>query len=203
MENVNKQVIAIVGLCGAGKSEVADYFVKKGYAYLRFGQITLDEVKRQGLEPTEENERPIREKFRKELGMAAFALLNIPKIDEYLTRNKSVLADGLYSWSEYKELKKRYGQNLVVIAVYASPETRYKRLEDRRSRYGDDPNMKYRSFSRQQAQARDAAEIENLEKGGPIAMSDFTIINEGTLSELNLQTEKIYNQIKNHEKKSS
>jgi len=182
----NKQkIVAVVGLCGAGKSEVADYFVKHGYEYLRFGQITLDEVKRRDLEPKEENERPIREEFRKKYGMAAFAILNIPKIDEYLSQGKNVLVDGLYSWSEYKELKKKYNESLAVIAVYASPQIRYARLENRRTRYADDPRMKYRSFSRKQAQARDIAEIENIEKGGPIAMADYTIINEGTLAELN------------------
>jgi dephospho-CoA kinase len=195
MNDNNKQIVAIVGLCGAGKSEVADFFVAHGFAYIRFGQITLDEVKRRGLEPKEENERPIREEFRKKHGMAAFAILNMPKIDEFLSQKKNVLADGLYSWSEYKELKKKYGDALVVIAVYASPQTRYARLEDRRTRYSNDPNMKYRSFSRAQAQARDVAEIENIEKAGPIVMANFTIVNEGTIEDLNKQTEDIYNKI--------
>jgi dephospho-CoA kinase len=191
MNTTGQKIIAIVGLCGAGKSEVADYFVKHGYAYLRFGQITLDEVKRRGLEPKEENERPIREEFRKQHGMAAFAILNLSKIDEFLSQGKNVLADGLYSWSEYKELKKKYGDALVVVAVYASPETRYARLEGRRTRYADDPKMKYRSFSREQAKARDAAEIENIEKGGPIAMADYTVVNEGTLDDLNQDLDQI------------
>lgn len=191
MNKTGQKIIAIVGLCGAGKSEVADYFVNHGYAYLRFGQITLDEVKRRGLEPKEENERPIREEFRQKHGMAAFAILNMPKIDEYLAQGQNVLADGLYSWSEYKELKKKYDDALIVIAVYASPQTRYARLENRRTRYADDPKMKYRSFSREQAQARDVAEIENIEKGGPIAMADYTVVNEGTLDELNRSLEQI------------
>ena len=35
-----------------------------------------------------------------------------------------------------------------------------------------------------QANERDHAEIENLEKGGPIAMADYTIVNEFTLDQL-------------------
>lgn len=196
---MNKQkrqkIIAIVGLCGAGKSEVADRFVKAGYKYLRLGQITLDEVKHRGLEPTEENERPIREGFRRKYGMAAFAILNMPKIDAFLSQGRDVIIDGLYSWSEYKELKSKYGDKLVVVAVHSSPKTRYQRLEDRRLRYQDDPKMKYRSFSKQEAKARDYAEIENIEKAGPISMADFTIINEGALEDLHQQINEILEKI--------
>ena len=83
-------------MCGAGKSVVSDFFVKNGFQFFRFGQITLDEVKKRGLEPNEANERPIREEFREKYGMAAFAILNLPKFDE-LMKNGNVIADGLYS----------------------------------------------------------------------------------------------------------
>ncbi|HPI67241.1 MAG TPA: AAA family ATPase [bacterium] len=192
---MNNKIVCITGLCGSGKSEVAEFFVRAGYAYIRFGQIVLDEIKKRGLEPNEANERPIRESFRKQYGMAAFAILNQPKIDNFLEEGKNVLADGLYSWSEYKELKNKYNNNLIVIAVYASPKTRYARLEDRRNRYDNDPNLKYRSFSKKEAKDRDYAEIENIEKAGPIAMADFTIINEGTLVDLHAQIEKILEKI--------
>jgi dephospho-CoA kinase len=188
------KLICIAGMCGAGKSEVSDFFVNHGFSYIRFGQITLDEVKRRGLEPKEENEKPIREEFRKIHGQGAFAILNIPKFDEAL-KNGNVIGDGLYSWDEYKILKEKYGDNLVIVAVYASPTTRYGRLEDRISRYGADPLMKYRSFSKEEAKSRDYAEIENIAKAGPIAMADFTLINEGSIEELKENLEKIYNKI--------
>jgi len=189
------KIIAIVGMTGSGKSEVADRFVKKGFEYLRFGQITLDEVKKRELKPKEKNERPIREEFRKKYGQAAYAILNIPKIEEILSKGKDVLIDGLYSWAEYKELKNKYGGQLIVIAVYAPPKMRYQRLEDRRSRYKDDPEMKYRSFSKKEAKSRDFAEIEKLDKGGPIAMADFTIENTGTLKELNKKVDGVLDKI--------
>lgn len=67
-----RKIVAVVGMCGSGKSVVSDFLVKKGYKFLRFGQITLDDVKRRGLAPTEENEKGIREGFRHKYGMAAF-----------------------------------------------------------------------------------------------------------------------------------
>lgn len=189
-------IVALVGMCGSGKSEVADQFVRAGYVYIRFGQITLDEIKKRGLEIREANEQMIREEFRKKYGMAAFAILNIPKIEGAIVKS-NVIVDGLYSWSEYKVLKEKYGDSLMVAAVYAPPRLRYARLEARRDQYKEDPKMKYRSFSREDAKARDYAEIENIEKAGPIVMADYTIVNEGTIEELTEKISRILRDIKN------
>jgi len=177
---------------GAGKSVVADELVKKGFAFLRFGQITLDIVKERGLEPNEKIEKEIREGLRKEHGMAAFAVLNIPKIDELLEKS-DVAVDGLYSWSEYKVLKEKYGDLMSVVAVFAPPEMRYERLADRS--VSGDVAQRFRNFTKEEAKSRDYAEIENLEKGGPIAMADFTVVNTGTLDELKEKIGEVLSQI--------
>ena len=41
-----------------------------------------------------------------------------------------------------------------------------------------------RPLTKDQARARDYAEIENIEKGGPIAMADIVITNESSEEEL-------------------
>jgi len=183
-----KKIICVVGMAGAGKSLVSDELVKQGYKFLRFGQITLDKVKEQGLKPIEANEKKIREEIRKKHGMGAFALLNIPKLDELLKKS-NVVVDGLYSWSEYKILKEKYGDTMSVVTVYAPSELRYQRLENRAVK--DDEKQRFRSFSKKEAQARDYAEIENIEKGGPIAMADFTIDNTGTKEEACKKTREL------------
>ncbi len=188
---MKNKLVCIVGMPGSGKTRAADFFVAQGYAYVRFGQITLDEVKRRGLEPKEENERPVREQFRREHGQAAFAILNLPKFEAGLKQG-NVIGDGLYSWSEYKFLKEKFGDGLVVIAVWASPQTRYARLANRAANYQNDQEMKYRSFSPSEAQSRDYAEIENIEKAGPIAMADYLIVNEGDLEDFDRQLAEIY-----------
>jgi len=38
--------------------------------------------------------------------------------------------------------------------------------------------------------SRDISEIEKLDKGGPIAFADFTVMNDGSLEELNQQLNK-------------
>lgn len=175
------KVVAVVGMCGAGKSITSDFFRDTlGYQFLRFGQITLDEVQRRGLEPTEQIEKSIREGLRREHGMAAFAILNEPKIRSLL-ESGNVVADGLYSWSELKYLREQFVDNLTVVAIHSPPALRYKRLEERTQ---VDAQMRNRPMTSEQARSRDYAEIENIEKAGPIAMADIMIVNTGEVTEL-------------------
>jgi dephospho-CoA kinase len=167
-------------MAGAGKSEVARVFAKSGFTMIRFGDITDQEIKKRGLEPGEESERYVRELLRREQGMAAYALLNRPRIDSAL-ESSDVVVDGLYSWEEYTLLKDCYGDSLYVVAVWASPRTRYARLVARASR----------QLTASEADSRDRAEIENVNKGGPIAMADYTIINESSVEKLRAATERI------------
>ena len=186
---MKNKVICIVGMPGSGKSLVSDELVKQGFAYIRFGQITLDKIKEAGLAVTEDNEKKIREDLRKKHGMAAFALINIPKIDELLAESH-VAIDGLYSWSEYKVLKEKYKERMRVLAVYASPNLRHERLRNRKLE-AKDLEQRFRPLGEEDANARDYAEIENLEKGGPIAMADFTVVNAGTIDQLKQQVKTI------------
>jgi len=187
------KLICLVGMTGSGKSVVADYLVEKGFGFFRFGQITLDIVKEKGLDPTEENERPVREAVRKEHGMGAYAVLNIPKIEKLLEKGH-VVGDGLYSWSEYKVLKEKYLDQFIVLAIYAPPQLRYSRLA-KRTLAKEDTELRHRPATEEQAKARDYAEIEKIEKGGPIAMADYTLVNTGTADELIKKTKSVLGSI--------
>jgi len=135
-------MVAIVGMAGAGKTEVARLFEQNGFTRIRFGDITDEEVRKRGLELNEENERYVRELLRREQGMEAYA-------------------------------------------VWASPRTRHARLTGRRER----------GLTQEEAVSRDKEEIENINKGGPIAMADFTILNESSLDDLKNETMKIISRL--------
>lgn len=174
------KIVSIVGMPGAGKSEVARTFESKGFRRIRFGDVTDQEIKNRGLELNEKNERYVRELLRQEHGMSAYAKLNLPAIDAAI-KNSHVVIDGLYSWEEYVFLKEHYLAAFKTVAVWASPDTRYARLARR----------KERTLTREEAAGRDKAEIENINKGGPIAMADFTLLNESTLTNLRREADRI------------
>ena len=179
------KVISIVGMTGAGKSEVARAFEENGFVRVRFGDVTDEEVRKRGLELNEHNERYIRELLRQEHGMSAYAKLNLPRIDSAL-KHSDVVIDGLYSWEEYTFLKSYYGEDFCIVAVWASPRTRYGWLTSRLNR----------RLTVDEAASRDRAEIENINKGGPIAMADFTIINESSLDELKRETRRTISRLR-------
>lgn len=173
-------VVAIVGMAGAGKSEVSRVFESRGFTRIRFGDVTDEELRKRDLAVNEENERRMRETLRQLHGMEAYAMLNLPRIDTAI-ETRPVVIDGLYSWEEYVYLSKYYHDNFRVAAVWSSPATRYARLAGRA----------VRPLTLEEAYSRDQAEILNLNKGGPIAMADFTIVNEGTLKDLEKETVKV------------
>jgi dephospho-CoA kinase len=183
-----KKIIAIVGMCGSGKSEVVNYLQKtRKWPKIYFGEATFDRIKKEGLEINYENEKKIREKIRKEMGMDAYAKLALPKIEKILKEHNILILESLYSWDEYKIIKEKYKNNFKVIAVFSSPKTRLKRMLGRQE---ERPMKNEEEFIK-----RDYSEIENTDKGGPIARADFTIINESSLEDFHHQLENIINNI--------
>src|SRR5690606_16569957 len=81
--------------------------------------------------------------------------------------HRSIVIDGLYGFGEYKLLHEEFGGDMVVVAIVSDRRMRYHRLATRPER----------PLTAAEAQARDFQEIETLEKGGPIAIADYTILN--------------------------
>jgi dephospho-CoA kinase len=176
------RLVAVVGMTGSGKSAACEVLRREGWGYIRFGKLTIDRLVEAGREITPDNEKRMREALRREHGMGAYARLLLPDIERELARGHVVI-DGLYSWSEYKILKERFPDTFAVIAIHASPAVRYARLA-RRAEAEADPARTPRRLSPDEARRRDYAEIEGIEKGGPIAMADVMIVNEAALDAL-------------------
>lgn len=170
-------------VAGSGKSIVGEYMRKKGFPIVRFGQIVIDEVARLGLKINPESEKLARIKIRSEYGMAACATLSVSRVHALLHDNEIVVIDGLYSFSEYRELRREFGNSLVVIAVFTPRDIRYERLAARNER----------PLTRSEAVSRDTHEIESVEKGGPIAIADHLILNNKSEKWLEQQIEELLN----------
>ena len=170
---MGRKIIALVGMPGSGKGTCTDYLAEKyQFPLIHFGNMVYEEVQRRGLDNTKD-ETFVREDMRAKEGKEVLAKHVARKADGYIAEGHStVVLDGLYSWSEYKYLHSKYGDDLVVIATVAPRALRYERILNRK-----DSHRKY--TSKEQIIQREVAEIENLEKGGPIAEADYTIVNNG------------------------
>jgi len=180
-----KIVLAIVGLPGAGKTEATNYILQKtNWPKVYFGGAIVLEAANRG-KPGEAGEREVREEYRAKYGFAAMAIVNMQKIKE-LYEQGDVVLESMYGWEEYLELKKEFGDNFKVLAIYASPETRTQRMVSRPER----------PLTAEQLISRDYSQIENLHQAGPIARANWTIVNEGSLEELKQGIDKILELIK-------
>lgn len=164
MERPN--LLAFVGMPGSGKSTCVDYLKSKGYPSVYFGGLVVDEVKNRGLGVNEINERAVREEFRATHGMAAMAVLAETPIVKMLEEHGAGIIDGLYGWSELQYLRERF-VGITVVALVTNRAIRYERLASRPTR----------PLTHDEVQTRDISEIENLEKGGPIAYADYYLEN--------------------------
>jgi dephospho-CoA kinase len=168
------RALALVGMPGAGKTLCAKHLEARGFFQFRFGGIVVDEVIRRGWPVTPDNERIVREEFRAQAGMAAIAKRALPHLRAALAQHPSIIIDGLYSFSEYKLLHTEFQHEMVVVAISSSRGQRYQRLATRAER----------PLTAQEAETRDYQEIESLEKGGPIAIADYTLLNDRAAGDL-------------------
>lgn len=176
------KIIALVGLAGSGKSSAVEYLTKKGFPKIYFGGVIYKAMEEAGIEPTWDNQQKFREEIRQREGKDFVIKRVIKNIRDLINagQNKIVL-DGLYTWSEYKILKHEFPGQVVVIAIVTPKHLRYQRMMKRLER----------PMQPREVDQRDWSEIENLEKGGPIAIADYFIINDSDLTQLHQKIDTV------------
>ena len=188
MNDDSIKIIAVVGMSGSGKSVVVDYLTEKGFPKVYFGGMIYKEMKRRGIEITSdgESEKQFREMIRETEGKDWVVKQVIEETINLINAGqKRIVLDGLYSWTEYKILKKEFPGQLTVLAVVVPKALRHFRVGKRPER----------PFNTKEIQERDRSEVENLEKGGPIAMADYYVLNDDSVAKLHNDVDVILDRI--------
>ncbi len=184
-----KTVLVIVGMPGAGKSLASSVIKAQGIPVFVSGDIIRAEARKRGLKFTRKNLGELMLKIRKEEGMGAVAKRLVPLVEN--ARGEFVVYEGARSVEEADELRRKY--DVVTIAIHASPEARFRRLQRRRR--SDRPRG-----------LADFAERDNRELGVGIAkliaLADRTIENEDSKDDLKRRTRRVL-QVVLKQKKSS
>jgi dephospho-CoA kinase len=166
-----KTVIGVTGMPGAGKDIAIEVFRELGFPIIVMGDEVRAEARQRGLQPTPENLGKVMLQIRAEEGPEVLARRCIPKIKA--ADAPVVIIDGIRSMHEVQEYKKRF-PHMKVMAVHASPYTRFKRLTKRRR--SDDPKD-WTTFSE-----RDQREL-SVGLSDVVATADLMVINEGTIED--------------------
>ena len=165
-----KQLVCITGMPGSGKSIIAKAAADLKLPIINMGDVVREETLRRYGVITPDLMRKVSMDLRKELGNRIVAIRTLKKIKEI--NNPIVVVDGVRSLEEI-EVFRKYG-NVVIVAVHASPKTRFERIR-RRGRPGDPDN--WDDFWR-----RDLVEL-SFGIGNVIALADYMIVNEGSIEE--------------------
>ena len=186
-EKENLKIIAFVGMSGSGKSVAVDYLTARGVPKVYFGGMILKALEKAGLEINEQNEKNFREKIRQTEGKDWVVRQVVEEVRNLVEAGqRRIVLDGLYSWTEYKVLKHEFPGMVTVVAIVVPKKLRYKRVGQRQ----------VRPLTIEEVSSRDTGEIENMEKGGPIAAADYYVLNDGSVEKMEKQIGEILNEIK-------
>ena len=161
------KVLVITGLPGAGKSEAVKVAAEMGIPVHRMGALVKEEVLRRSFDVNRANMASVANSERKKHGPDIWARRTVQQINRQTTIE---VIDGCRSLPEMECFRKELGTYMVVIAIHASPKTRWARISERGRE--DDP----KSF--EELITRDRQELE-WGLGSVISMADIMIVNEG------------------------
>ncbi len=170
--------ILITGMPGSGKSILVEEAKSLNLPVYVMGDVVREETMRRYGIVTHELMVETSKILREERGEEIIALRTIERIKPC---EQVVVIDGVRSLREV-EVFRRYGE-VIIVAVHASPKTRFERLL-KRNRPGD-PST-YEEFYK-----RDMVEL-SFGLGSVIALADYVIINEGNINETRAKAREIF-----------
>ncbi len=172
-------IIGVTGMPGSGKSVVAREISRVlGWPIYSMGDIVRAETRRRGYELTSSNIERVARILREEIGEDAVAILLVRELEK--EESEGVIVDGMRSLAETRRF--RAFAPLCVVAVHASPLTRFRRIMAR-GRVGDASGW-------EEFVERDLNNL-HLGIGDLIALSDAVIVNEGPLEEALAQARRL------------
>lgn len=162
---------------GSGKSEAVKLCSKRAVV-VRMGDRVWDEVKKRGLELNEKNVANIANNMREQFGMGIWAKRTIPFIKD----SEIIIIDGIRCKEEVKIFKEAFGKKFVIIAIISNPNVRYQRILKRKRK---DDTLTFIEF-----QDRENREL-NWGLKNTIESADYQIENNGTVTDLKIEIEKL------------
>lgn len=166
------RVVATTGMPGSGKGLAVSVARELELEVVRMGDLVREEVEQRGLPAEPESYAQVASEVRETEGAGAWGERTIEEImDEGADE---VLIDGVRNLEELAAFRRDLSEELLVVAILASPETRYERLA-KRGRLED-------ATDRDGYLERDLRELD-YGLGDVIAMADVYIENEGDPAE--------------------
>jgi dephospho-CoA kinase len=162
------RVVATTGMPGSGKSLAIEVAEEIGYEVVSMGDIVREETRKRGLPAEPESFGKVASEVREEHGPGAWAQPTAERVRSLDA--DGVLVDGLRNIEELEILREELEDDVLVVAMLASPATRYARMKERgRAEDGE---------TEEELHERDLREL-GYGLGDVVAMADVYVDNEG------------------------
>ncbi|MFX1474843.1 MAG: AAA family ATPase [Promethearchaeota archaeon] len=178
-QRFDAKACVFVGMPGSGKSLGTEGARKLGVPVLVMGDVVREEASRRGVVHSPSALGKIMIDLRRKYGASVIANACIDKFRKMDSSN--VVIDGARSEEEIARFREVF-KSVKVIAVHASPQTRYQRLVQRKRA---DDSLTWEDFCE-----RDLREL-GIGIGRVIACADVMLINEGEASKLREQVHRL------------
>ena len=174
-------IIGITGTLGAGKGEVSTYFKEKGFKHFSVRDFLTLEMNRRGIPINRDTMTPLADELRKTHG-PSYIIEQLYKMAEASGGN--AIIESVRAIAEADFLQRKGG---ILISIDADQKLRYKRIYTRKSAMDDVSFEKFVSHENREFQSAEAnrGNIRDCMK-----RADVSVINNGTIEELNAQLDR-------------
>jgi len=168
-------IIGLTGKNGAGKGEVAQFLIERGYHYYSLSDVIRDELKKKRKKVTRDNLIATGNALREQFGSSVLADKLIP----LLRIDKNYVIDSIRNPAEAQALKKMPGFALCEVA--ATQKKRFERIK-KRKRENDPRQLK--QFIQLEKKESKSENVTSQQLDATAKLADFKIANNGTLPQL-------------------
>jgi dCMP deaminase len=168
-------IIGLTGKNASGKGEAAAFLKDKSFYYYSLSDVIREELERRKVAVTRDSLIATGNELREKLGSDVLAKRILEKLDP----NRNYVVDSIRNPSEIEALRK--AGNFLLLNIDAPEKVRFERIKARARE--NDPQTLDEFHKKEQAESKNLSKskqsIEDCQ-----ALSDFTILNDGTLEDL-------------------
>jgi len=175
-------IIGLTGKNGAGKTEVSQYLISRGFEYHSLSDEIREEIRNRGKQIDRDILIEVGNELRSNFGPAVLA----ERILQRLGNERNYVIDSIRNPQEVAALRRR--SDFTLLFVDADPALRFERSLERGR---EAAAQSFEQFSAQEAKELESDDPARQQLLATADLSDLTVTNNGTLDELHRKLERI------------
>jgi dephospho-CoA kinase len=182
-------IIGITGTLGAGKGTIVDYLIKeKGFKHFSVRAFIAEEIVMRGMAVNRDSMVLVANDLRKK-NSPSYIIDRL--YEKAIATGRNSIIESIRTPGEVYSLREK--GRFYLLAVDADPEVRYQRISVRNS---ETDNVSFETFLENEKREMNSSDPNAQDLSKCIELADFRLRNNGTIEQLNKQTEEILLKIK-------